>query len=291
MTVVITGAEGKLGTELVAAFSHRTVFAYSHAELDITSEEAVWHAVTSHAPSLVVNAAALTDATACEGDRDGAHRINALGPWWLARACAAGGATLIHVSAEHVLGGEAPLDGSGAPRGWTEFDPTSPIGEYGRSKAAGEVLVRQTLPMHHIVRTAWLNGASGTGFVQDVLRLAREGHAIPVADGEVGSPTFARDLAAAILELSVSGRYGTVNRTNSGQCTRSEFAAAILAEAGIDAPSSVASDDPAAIPGPSPRWSVFDPGHAQGMGLSPLPPWRESLRELVQELGSAPANR
>src|SRR5680860_303780 len=133
MTVVITGAEGKLGTELLAAFSHRTVFAYSHAELDITSEEAVWHAVTSHAPSLVVNAAALTDATACEGDRDGAHRINALGPWWLARACAAGGATLIHVSAEHVLGGAAPLDGNGAPRGWTEFDPTSPIGEYGRS--------------------------------------------------------------------------------------------------------------------------------------------------------------
>lgn len=288
MTVMITGAGGHLGVELVTAFSDRTIAAFTHEELDITDEMAVWDAVSGHSPSIVVNAAAWTDVEGCQRDRAQAHRVNALGPWWLARACAASGATLVHISAEHVFGGEAHRDASGSVRAWSEFDPVSPISEYGRSKAAGEQLIRQTLPAHHIVRTAWLDGGHGSSSVRRLLERAEAGDPLRVAANEVGSPTFARDLAVAIRELAVTGRYGTVNRTSEGSCSRVELAEAILADAEIDAALEPAAAGPADGHVRHPTWSVFDPCHAVASGLSPLPEWRRSLRRLLSEIGAMP---
>lgn len=290
MTVVITGAGGQLGVELVSAFSDRATVVFTHEELDITDEMAVWDVVSEHSPSIVVNAAAWTDVEGCQRDRTRAHRVNALGPWWLARACAASGATLVHISTSHVFGGEAPRDASGSVRAWSEFDPVSPITEYGRSKAAGEELIRQTLPAHHIVRTSWLEGGHGSSFVRRLLERAEAGDPLHVAGNEVGSPTFARDLAVAIREVAVTGRYGTVNRTSQGSCSRIEFAEAILADAEIDAPLEPAAADPANRHAQHPTWSVLDPCHAVALGLSPLPQWRPSLRRLLSEMGAGPTD-
>lgn len=288
MSVLIAGAGGQLGLDLVDAFDEHTVVALGSADLDITDEAAVTEVVHAVAPSLVLNAAAWTDVDGCEADPARAHRVNAIGPWWLARACARTGATLVHVSTDYVFGGVAPAGPGGAARGWSEFDPVAPINAYGRSKAAGEQLVREALPAHHIVRTAWVNGARSGNFVRTMLRVGRERDVVTVVDDQTGSPTFTRDLAAAIHELAVTGRHGTVNRTNRGSCTWYDLAAATFELAGIDVDlqrqGSEALDRPAARP----SWSVLDETHATSSGLAPLPPWRDGLARLLDELGEFP---
>lgn len=289
MRVLVAGAGGQLGRDLVAAFAEHAVTGLPRGELDISSEAAVAAAVAELDPAVVVNAAAWTDVDGCEADPDRAHAVNALGPWWLARACARTGATLVHVSTDYVFGGPpgpgAPLDATGARRPWTEFDLLAPVNAYGRSKAAGEELVRGTLSTHHIVRTAWLYGAAGHNFVRTMLRLGHAGRPVRVVDDQVGSPTATPDLAAAIRELAVSGRFGTWHRTNRGSCSWFALAQAVFALADLDvdlAPQpSTALDRPA----PRPSWSVLDDRHATLAGLGPLPPWRDALARVLDELG------
>ena len=289
MTVLVLGAGGQLGLDLLEAFDGHDVVGLRHEQLDVADEAAVWDAVVSHRPEVVVNAAAWTDVDGCETDPERAHRVNALGPWWLARACDHVSATLVHFSTDYVFDGEAPAGADGAPRGFTEFDPVRPINTYGRSKAAGEELIRQTLGSHHIVRTAWVNGARGRNFVRTMLRLAREGRPIRVVDDQVGSPTFTRDLAHAVRELAVTGRYGTVNRTNSGRCSWFELAEAIFVQAGLDVDLAPQPSTALQRPAPRPSWSVLDPLHAVTCGLSELPPWRRSLGELLAEIDAIEA--
>ena len=289
MKVLITGAGGQLGRDLVGAFAEVAtgvgdLVAIEHRDLDISDEMAVRAAVDAYRPEVVVNAGAWTDVDGCEADPVRAHRVNALGPWWLARACARRGARLLTISTDYVFPGVAPVDGTGQPRAWTEFDPVEPINVYGRSKAAGEQLVRQSLAEHHIVRTAWLAGARGRNFVTTMLRLARERGAVAVVDDQVGSPTCTRDLAAAIVELASSDRYGTWNRTGSGHCSWYELAAAVFELADIEVELTPQLSSALDRPAPRPAWSVLDATHAEVAGLLAMPHWRDGLARLLAEL-------
>jgi len=282
--VLVTGAGGQLGLDLVDAFADHDVTGLSRAELDVSDEAAVAATVHGLKPDLVINAAAATNVDGCESDPLGAHRANALGPWWLARACAREGATLVTFSTDYVFDGVAPVGPGRVPRGFVEGDPVAPLSVYGRSKAAGEQLVRETLPTHHIVRTAWVSGARGRNFVRTMLRLAQEGQPVRVVDDQIGSPTFTRDLARAVRELAVTGRYGTVHLVNDGSCSWYELAAAVFDAAGLDVDLSPQSSDAIDRPAPRPAWSVLDTTHARALGLGPLPHWREGLERLLAEL-------
>jgi dTDP-4-dehydrorhamnose reductase len=280
MTVLITGAGGRLGRDLVDAFASHPTVALTHAELDITDEAAVQDVVRSLAPALVVNAAARSDVDACEADPLGAHRVHAIGPWWLARACADVDATLVTVSTDYVFGGEVPVDAQGHPRPYEEHDPPAPVNGYGRSKAAGEQLVRATLPAHHIVRTAWLFGRSGGGFV-DAMLAQPDGATVRVVDDQIGCPTSTVDLAVAIRELALGGRYGTWHRTSAGWCSRAELAREIFALAGRDVAVEPCTSEQMPRPAPRPRWSVLGDVHARAAGLGPMPSWRDALRRFL----------
>jgi dTDP-4-dehydrorhamnose reductase len=282
--VVITGAGGQLGLDLLDAFDDHDVVGLTRAELDVTDEAAVAAAVAQLRPRLVINAAAATDVDGCETDPMGAHRANALGPWWLARACERAGATLVTFSTDYVFDGRAPTGPGGSPRGYVEGDPVAPLSVYGRSKAAGEQLVRETLAHHHIVRTAWVSGARGRNFVRTMLRLADQGAPVRVVDDQIGSPTLTRDLARAVRALAVSGRYGTVHLANEGSCSWFELAGAIFAEAGRTVDLSPQPSSAIARPAPRPAWSVLDTTHAVALGLG-LPHWRDGLVRLLGELG------
>jgi dTDP-4-dehydrorhamnose reductase len=289
MRVLVTGAGGQLGREVVAAFADHDVTGATRADLDLGDEAAVAAAVAATDPAVVVNAGAWTDVDGCETDPDRAHAVNALGPWWLARACARTGATLVHVSTDYVFGGPpgppAPVDGTGARRAWTEFDPVAPVNVYGRSKAAGEELVRRTLPTHQLVRTAWLYGAAGHNFVRTMLRLGHEGRPVRVVDDQVGSPTATPDLAAAIRELAVSGRFGTWHRTNRGTCSWFELAQAVFELADLEVDLAPQPSRALERPAPRPSWSVLDDRHATLAGLTPLRHWREALARVLDSLG------
>lgn len=287
MRVLITGAGGQLGLDLLDVFYDAV--GLTRADLDVADEPAVRHAVEELAPELVVNAAAMTDVDACETDPDRAHAVNALGAWWLARACRDTGAALVQVSTDYVFDGLPPDGQDGDGRGYAETDLPRPLNAYGRSKLAGEHLVRDTLAAHYIVRTAWLFGARGDNFVRTILRVGREHGTARVVDDQVGSPTSTRDLATAIRELAVSGRFGTYHRTNTGRCSRFEQAAAVFELAGLDVdlqPTGSGDLDRAAR---RPAFSVLDNRHAELSGLRPMPAWRDALTRMLDELGELAA--
>jgi dTDP-4-dehydrorhamnose reductase len=284
--VLVTGAGGRLGRELCAAFAEHEVVGLARADLDIADEASVASAVGDLGPSLVVNAAAWTDVDACEDDPPRAHRVNALGPWWLARACDRVGATLLHVSTDAVFGGATPTGADGDPRPLTEFDPVAPVSVYGRSKAAGEDLVRSTLRAHHIVRVAWVLDREGRDFAGAILRAARAEGRVEVVEDKVGSPTYVGHLGPALREVAVSGRFGTVHRVSRGAASRVQLAREVLTVAGVDA-------DVVTVPAssrdraPRPAWSPLDGSHAELCGLRRLPGWREAVARALVDRGDA----
>lgn len=277
MRALITGAGGQLGHDLVAAFADDDVAALTHDDLDVTSEPAVVAAVRDHKPDVVVHTAAFTKVDACETETEVAWQVNAIGSWWVARACALAGAAMVYLSTDYVFDGTA-----GRP--YTEFDPTNPQSMYGRSKEAGEQLVRSACPEHYIVRTSWVHGAHGGNFARTMLRLASERDQLQVVDDQTGSPTFTFDLAPAIRALAVTGRYGTYHLTNQGHCTWFDFARAVFAEAGVEIDVQPIDTATFGAPAPRPAFSVLDNLMARMTGLPPLPDWRDSLPRLIAAL-------
>jgi dTDP-4-dehydrorhamnose reductase len=283
--VLVTGAGGRLGRELCAAFAGHEVVGLARADLDIADEASVASAVGDLRPALVVNAAAWTDVDACEDDPALAHRVNALGPWWLARACDRTGAALLHVSTDAVFGGATPTGADGHPRPLTEFDPVAPVSVYGRSKAAGEDLVRSTLREHHIVRIAWVLDREGRDFAGAILRVARAEGRVEVVEDQIGSPTYVGHLGPALREVAVSGRFGTVHRVSRGAASRVELARQVLTVAGVDADVVTVPASARADRAPRAAWSPLDGSHAELCGLRPLPAWREAVAQALTERG------
>ena len=278
MRVLITGAGGQLGKALAQTYSDHDVVALGRDALDVTIERAVNEAIGGYEPDLVLNAAAWTDVDGCERDPDRAHQVNALGAWWVAKACDRFGSTMLHVSTDYVFGARSQ------DRSLTERDPVAPVNAYGRSKAASEDLVRSSLRRHYIVRTSWLAGSGGSNFVTTMLRVSRERGEVAVVDDQFGSPTFTRDLAWAIRELAGTGRYGTYHRTNTGSCSWFEYAGAVFELAGMDVALRGIPSDELERDAPRPRWAVLSNRHAEASGLTSLPHWRDGLAELLKEL-------
>lgn len=289
MRVLVTGGGGQLARAVVRTWVDDDVRAVSRAELDVTDEAAVHAALVELRPEVVVNAAAWTDVDACERDPDGAHRANALGAWWVARAATAVGARVVQVSTDYVFGGPPPREASGTPRGWEEVDTPRPLSVYGRAKLAGERLVHQVDGDHVVVRTAWLAAPDGGGFVDAILTAARTRDELEVVADQVGCPTTVDDLAPALRHLAVAGRGGTYHVVNAGRASRAEQAAHVLAVAGSATRVRPVATAPGARPAPRPTWSVLETRHARLSGVPALRPWRDAFRDLVAARTELPA--
>lgn len=278
---MITGSAGQLGQDLVRVLqSDHEVFAHD-IDLDITDYEVVRVRVSDIGPDVIINSAAYTDVDGCETNADLAYRVNALGAQNIALAAQACGASVVSISTDFVFDGTkaSPYD---------EFDQPNPKSVYGRSKLAGENLVREVCSKHYIVRTAWLYGRGGNNFVKTILRLSDEKDRLTIVDDQVGSPTFSLDLANRIVELLATGGYGTYHVTNSGQASWYEFAQAILAEAGRD-PGIVAPMTTTELgrPAPRPAYSVLANYACELRGLTPMRSWQEALSAYFASDGSA----
>ena len=297
LALLVTGAGGQLGGDVLQAVAgRRDAFArgLSRADLDITDAAAVHLLVGSWARVLreddpghrlvVVNAAAWTDVDGAETAEDAAYAVNASGPAVLATACARFGARLLHVSTDYVFAGDRS-DG-----GYEPADPTGPRTAYGRTKLAGELAVRELLPADSwVVRTAWLYGGRGPGFVRTMARLAAERDTVDVVEDQVGSPTWSRELAHRLVALAASDvPGGTLHATGGGRTSWYGLARAVFAELGLD-PERVRPTTTAAFPRPAPRpaWSVLSPRSWDDAGLPPALPWREALARAFVEEGPA----
>ena len=286
MRIMVTGAEGMLGTEMVARLAReQDVIGVDVGDFDITDFAATEAAVARAKPDLVCHCAAYTDVDGCERDPDLAFRVNALGTWNVAAACNGVGAAMLYISTDFVFDGE-----KGAP--YTEYDSPRPLGAYGASKLAGERHVRELVQRHFIVRTAWLYAAHGRNFVLNILRKAREAvaaagpggaePALRVVADQVGSPTSAADLADAVARHIVDSRlYGTYHITNAGSCSWAELAAEALRLAGSRARVEPISWKDWPSPTRRPPYSVLRRLCLEMQGRDDMRPWQEALAEVV----------
>ena len=221
MRVFVTGAKGQLGRALQAQFVDGTVFPADLPECDITDRACVAQAIGQFEPDVVIHAAAMTDVDGCARDPDAAYRVNALGTQNVALACQSAGCPMLYISTNEVFDGRKTEP-------YLEFDAANPINAYGRSKLAGETVVRDLLTRFYIVRTAWLYGQEGNHFVRKIIRRADEQGRLRVVADEVGSPTYAQDVASGVWRLVQTGAFGVYHFVNDGVASRYDLARQIM---------------------------------------------------------------
>jgi len=279
--VLVTGANGQLGTELVDLYAGRDgdkVLGVDLPNVDITDPESVAAAFASFPPDVVINCAAWTAVDAAEENEDAAVVVNADGPRVLAHASRDAGAWLVQISTDYVFSGDATSP-------YAEDAEPDPRSAYGRTKLAGERAVQQELPdAHYIVRTAWLYGHEGSNFVKTMLRLETERDTVDVVDDQVGQPTYAADLAAQIAALvDVRPAAGIFHGTNSGTVSWNGFTREIFRLMGAD-PERVraVTSEQFVRPAPRPAYSVL--GHARwaDIGLVPVRHWLSAIAEAIK---------
>ncbi len=272
---LLTGAAGMLGVDFVEALRTRgeSVTACTHADLDITDEEAVAATVIGH--DVVLNLAAWTAVDAAEDHENEATLVNGAGAANLARAAAGVGARMVQISTDYVFPGTATTP-------YPEDAPTDPVNAYGRSKLIGEDAVRQLLPDSGlVVRTAWLYGAHGANFATTMARLAQDRPRLDVVDDQYGQPTWTADVAELVIALiAADAPAGTYHATSSGKTTWYGFARAIFEELGLD-PDRVHPTDSASFARPAQRPSYSVLGHAAlaHTGVEPIRHWRDALHD------------
>lgn len=278
MRLLVTGARGQVGTELVAlarADPSLDVVAATRDDLDLADLDSIPGILARAAPDVVVNCAAYNAVDAAEDDPETAMRVNGEAPGVLARACAEQGAHLVHISTDYVFDGEKRTP-------YEEGDEPTPRSAYGRSKLAGERAVSRVGGPHALVRTAWVFGRVGRSLVELIVRRAAAGHELRMVDDQRGSPTCARDLAGALLRLAAEGATGTVHVTNAGSCTPYELALDVVDVAGLhDATIERVTTEELARPAPRPAYSVLASTRLSSLGLEPLRHYRDALAELV----------
>jgi dTDP-4-dehydrorhamnose reductase len=275
MKILVTGAKGMLGTDLCDRLRREhEVIGWDIKELDI-ADTAGLPAICALQPELIAHCAAHTNVDGCERDPEKAYQVNTLGTWNVARAAQQCNAALLYISTDFVFDGE-----KGEP--YDEFDRPNPIGVYGRSKFAGEELVKQLLTRHFIVRTSWLFGQNGKNFVNTIREQAEKGFALRIVADQVGRPTYTVDLAEAIAGLIANPLYGTYHVTNSGECSWAQFAEEIVRQAGLK--NSVIPVTSAEWPTPTrrPKDSRLRHLALEMQGKDNLRSWPEALKDYLR---------
>ena len=280
--ILITGCNGQLGREmqsLSAKYPNYTYFFTDVAELDITNEEAINAFVEEHEIDCVVNCAAYTAVDKAESDDSLCDLLNHVAPGYLARAVARRGGSMVHVSTDYVFDGRHFTP-------YKEEEPTCPASVYGRTKLQGEEEVQRSCAQSMIVRTAWLYSVHGNNFVKTMLRLGREKERLGVIFDQVGTPTYARDLAAAIFAAIEQGIVpGVYHFSNEGVISWYDFTRAIHRIAGItgcDVQPLYTEEYPTAAA--RPHYSVLDKTKIKKTYGIRIPYWEDSLKECIQLL-------
>lgn len=276
-TVLITGANGQLGKELVELFTEKgfEVYGFGRDKMDITNQAQVQEVISNIKPNIVLHSAAHTQVDIAESEPEQAFSINAYGTRNVAVAAEAVGAKLVYVSTDYVFDGTTDEP-------YNEFSPTSPLGVYGKSKLAGEQFVRDLHSKFFIVRTSWVYGKHGTNFVKTMLKLGEERKELSVVADQIGCPTYTLDLAHTILELVDTQKYGVYHVSNSGSCSWYEFAKEIfkISEMKVQVNPCTTADFPR--PAARPANSVFEHMSIKLNEFASVRHWKEALSSFLK---------
>lgn len=287
MRVIVIGANGQLGTDLVKLLSGPgsgvDLVPLTHKDIEICDHTGARETLTRLKPDVVINTAAYHRVDECEDYPEKAFQVNAIAVRNLALVCLDLDAVLVHMSTDYVFGGD---QNRRTPH--TEDDPPWPLNVYGVSKLAGESFVRNLCPKHFVVRSSGLYsvaGSSGKGgnFVELMLRLAGEGRDIKVVDCQVLTPTYTVDLAWKIKELIQADHFGLYHITNNGWRSWYQFAAKIFQLSGVEANWQRTDTHEFGAAAPRSRYSVLSNASLQKIGMDDLGTWEAALRAYLQE--------
>ncbi len=275
MRILITGASGQLGHELVRVLRGHDLVLADLPTFDLLKPDAE-RFIRNARPDLVIHAAAYTDVDGAEREPALAMAVNAEGTELVARAAASIGARLIAISTDYVFDGRSSIPHD-------EQDEPNPLGVYGRSKYEGERLALHSCPNALIVRTSWLYGLHGKNFVKTIMRLAVEQPELRVVADQRGSPTHAGDLAEALARLTMVPLRGVAHATGAGDCTWYEFASEIVTLMGLSVPVYPITTAEARRAAPRPVYAVLKNRVLAGVGIT-LPHWKEALARFMDDV-------
>lgn len=284
MNLLVTGCKGQLGNELQKIAASDTLHQWFFTDvdtLDICNKEAVERCFSDNCIDICINCAAYTAVDKAEDEPELAEKINAYAPQVLAQTCLRHNALLMHISTDYVFGGDANEP-------YKVDDAINPKSEYGRTKAEGERLIRESGCNHFIIRTAWLYSATGKNFVKTMLQLADTRPELNVVADQKGCPTWAYDLACAIVRLlNKNGKnevHETFHFTNEGQITWYDFAVAIMEISGKQCKVNPIKTEQYPTKANRPAYSVLDLSKIKEYAGMKIPFWRESLIKCIDEL-------
>ncbi len=279
MRVLVTGAAGQLGYDVIRELNKRKIEAIGadRSEFDLTDAEQVNAFISQCKPDAVVHCAAYTAVDRAEEEAEACRLVNVIGTQNLVDACQNTAVKFVYISTDYVFDGtkEAPYEVN---------DAIHPLSVYGATKAEGEACVRSAITGHFILRTSWVFGKNGNNFVKTMLRLGKEKEQLKVVCDQIGSPTYTPDLARLICDMLPTDRYGTYFATNEGYCSWADFAAEIMRKSGsstviLPIPS---SEYPAKAV--RPLNSRLSKQALIGAGFTPLPSWQNALDRFLTEL-------
>lgn len=276
MRALVIGASGMLGSDILREWRDDELIPATRQEADIRDPAQVRALISRHHPDWVVLAAAFTDVDGSERTPEAAYAVNETGTANVAKAAEESGARVLFLSTDYVFNGTLS-------RPYEPNDPISPLGVYGDSKAKGEAALRTYSSQWCIVRTSWLFGAHGSSFPEKILQAAKTHPELNVVSDQIGSPTYTRDLAAAIRSLIKCDARGILNATNAGACTWFEFAKEILKQAGLNNPVHPITTTESARLAKRPAYSVMSPASLNTRAIF-LRDWREALPDYLKEL-------
>ena len=285
MKILVTGARGQLGSDLMEELSRRGIPAVGVdvEEMDITDAAAVQRVLEQEMPDRVIHCAAWTAVDAAEApeNRDKVYAINALGTRNIAAACARVNASLMYISTDYVFNGQ----------GETPWAPDcrdfAPLNYYGETKLCGELAVSSLLEKFFIVRIAWVFGLNGNNFIKTMLRVGQTHDTLRVVNDQIGTPTYTRDLARLLADMIVTDRYGYYHATNEGgYISWYDFACEIFRQAGKDVKViPVTTEEYGLSKALRPANSRLDKQKLARSGFTPLPDWRDALSRYLTEIG------
>lgn len=277
MKIMVTGAKGMLGIDLVELLSSDyEVIATDLGELDITDIANV-NCFIDDSFDVVINTAAYTAVDECETNKEIAFAVNAEGVKNLAIRCREIGATLVHISTDYVFDGEKS-------EGYLEDDETNPQTVYGETKLAGEEFITEKLDDYYILRTAWLYGINGPSFPRTMLELGKNNSEVSVVNDQFGSPTYTKDLCLVIKELlDLKADFGIYHATGGKKCSWYDFAVDIFEIAGMDVNVRAVSTNDFSRPAKRPKFSVLDNGELESLGIK-LNGYDKILGEFIERL-------
>jgi dTDP-4-dehydrorhamnose reductase len=278
MKILVTGANGMLGTDLCALFraNNIEVIEWDLPGNDITDVKRTTSQIKRLSPDQIVHLAAYTDVDGCEVAKAKAYSVNVQGTWAVVIGAKEKNIPVLHISTDYVFDGEKE-------KPYLEDDVTYPINYYGLTKVQSEEIVKSKLKKFFIVRTSWLFGKSGKNFIKTILNTAKEKETIEVVKDQKGSPTYTKDLAQAILKVVQSDFFGIYHITNSGVCSWFEFAQEIIKQAGLNNKVNAITSDQSKRAAKRPKFSALNNHNYIKIFGTFLRPWREALAQYLKE--------